>query len=125
MQFVFLVTSLFLLLIVAIGVLVDLILIGSLELKKENSPKIKLSVKNGPLYFALGATVYTFFGYILSINGIKLSINCFLFLLLSIILINLFLFRTNLFCRIRLNNFSSVIRKFDRKKFLFQTTGTF
>lgn len=114
MQFLFLITIIFILLIIALGVFVELMLIGSLELKKENPHKVRLSVQDGPLYFALGATIYTFFGYILSITGIKLSVHYFIFLLIVIILINLFLYRANFSYGTSLNKCSADIHKSDR-----------
>ena len=83
-------TILFILSIIALGFMVDIILIGLSYFRERLSQDISFKLKKVPLYFVLGALGYTVYGSLLSINGVMLSV--FSFIVFASIVLVLFTF---------------------------------
>ncbi|MFH1678358.1 MAG: hypothetical protein ABH914_01925 [Candidatus Omnitrophota bacterium] len=88
----FLASILFIFCIIVYGFLVDLILIGFSNPGKRPFAIIMPSFSKLPLYFALGAALYTFWATLLSINGIKLTLLKFFISVILLMLFNIFLY---------------------------------
>ncbi len=91
MYFPFLRSLLFIFSVVTTGFLLDRVIIALIP-RNEYSPGMGMfSAGKIPLYFALGAVIYSFFATVLSIGGIKLSLTLFCTLVTMLLLLNIFL----------------------------------